>query len=528
MRFVGWLLRALAVGSAVAVLTDAQAQVRAFERLVMPGPLASAHAEYEAECGSCHVRFERQSQRQLCLDCHKEIADDFATKTGFHSRSRDVGDKECASCHTDHEGRDKDILGLDERAFDHGLTDFELLGKHAQIACADCHEPPATFHAAETECIACHREDDQHHGNLGESCADCHSSTDWRDVHFDHEVTTGYALTGAHAVLETCVTCHVDERYEGTPDTCVGCHREDDKHMGLNGPKCEGCHATTDWKETRFDHFKATGFALSGGHSGLMCESCHEGNKYEVKVPKECYGCHAEDDKHEGRNGEKCADCHKATEWTDVTFDHARDTDFPLNGAHGELECVACHVQPVAIAVPDKDCFGCHMDDDPHGGQLGQSCGSCHAEVLWDQDVRFDHDLSRFPLLGKHREVVCEDCHETPKFHDAAEDCLECHAEDDVHESRFGGDCALCHNPNDWQAWTFDHTAQTDFALDGAHSDLDCNTCHRKAVATVSAIDLATACGGCHRKDDVHDGEFGQQCERCHTTESFRQLRVLQ
>jgi hypothetical protein len=148
--------------------------------------------------------------------------------------------------------------------------------------------------------------------------------------------------------------------------------------------------------------------------------------------------------------------------------------------------------------------------------------------VLWDQDVRFDHDFSRFPLLGKHRDVVCEDCHETPAFHDAAEECVDCHAEDDVHKSRLGKDCAFCHNPNDWQAWTFDHTAQTDFALDGAHAGLDCNVCHRKAVETMAAIDLATSCGSCHRKDDVHGGEFGQQCERCHTTESFRQLRVLQ
>src|SRR5215472_4460801 len=79
------LVALLIVGATSAL--DARAQVRAFDKLVMPGPLSSAHAKYEAECGTCHVRFERSGQTQLCLDCHKEIAKDLAAKTGFHSRS---------------------------------------------------------------------------------------------------------------------------------------------------------------------------------------------------------------------------------------------------------------------------------------------------------------------------------------------------------------------------------------------------------------------------------------------------------
>src|SRR5215831_11986736 len=89
------LLAMLMVGATSSL--DAHAQVRAFDKLVMPGPLASAHAKYEAECATCHVRFERSGQTQLCVDCHKEIAQDLAAKTGFHSRSPDVAGKECAA-----------------------------------------------------------------------------------------------------------------------------------------------------------------------------------------------------------------------------------------------------------------------------------------------------------------------------------------------------------------------------------------------------------------------------------------------
>jgi hypothetical protein len=506
---------------------SANAQLEIFERLVMPGPLIADHAQYESECGSCHVRFSRQSQRGLCLDCHKEIAEDFASETGFHALSPDVGDNECASCHTDHEGRDADVVGLVEQSFDHDLTRFPLRDSHTEPLCADCHTPDALFHAAETECVSCHLEDDQHMGHLGEQCADCHRETTWDDAFYDHESESDYALTGAHASVE-CVGCHIDEQYEDTPTTCIGCHREDDSHMGTNGTECQDCHTTVQWEENTFDHFATTDFALVDGHAGLECDACHVGNKFEVETPTDCVGCHLEDDAHDGINGTQCEDCHRATEWLDVNFDHAVDTEFPLNGAHADIECADCHVEPVADSLPDTTCFGCHEDDDPHEQQLGDDCARCHAELTWTNEVRFDHDLTQFPLLGKHHEAECDDCHETHAYLDAPEQCDDCHLEDDIHESRFGSDCAFCHVPVDWLAWRFDHNVQTDFPLDGSHAGLDCNGCHSEPVSVTADIELPTGCVSCHRNDDVHKGQFGDRCADCHRTSSFTDIRALQ
>lgn len=502
---------------------NANAQLGVFERLVMPGPLSTAHAEYESDCGSCHTQFDRGSMRQQCLDCHKEIAEDLATSTGFHSLSPEVGDRPCIECHEDHEGRDADIVGLDEDAFDHELTDFPLLGRHTEVVCEDCHEAGMSFHDAETDCVSCHLEDDQHRGNLGPDCADCHSEVDWAETSFDHLSTSDYELTGRHSEI-TCVSCHVDEQYENTPSECIGCHQEDDSHMGKNGIECQDCHNTIDWAESLFDHFTKTGFALTGAHSEIECESCHTGNKFENSLESDCYSCHAEDDSHNGVNGTACGDCHRATEWPDVSFDHNRDTDFELHDAHADLSCDSCHVEPVADALPATTCFGCHAEDDPHEGQLGESCETCHGELEFTVDVRFDHDLTQFPLLGRHDEAECEDCHETHAFLDAPTDCIGCHADDDAHEDRLGADCAFCHTSSDWLLYFFDHNAQTDFLLDGAHAGLDCLACHREPLRG-DAISLATTCGSCHRRDDVHDGEFGPDCEQCHTTESFGVLR---
>lgn len=37
---------------------------------------------------------------------------------------------------------------------------------------------------------------------------------------------------------------------------------------------------------------------------------------------------------------------------------------------------------------------------------------------------------------------------------------------------------------------------------------------------------VAKTCDGCHDNDDVHRGEFGQQCERCHVISKWRTLSV--
>ena len=505
----------------------ASAQLEVFERLVMPGPLVSDHAEYESDCTQCHARLARDSQRTLCLNCHTEIADDLAQGIGFHALSPDVGTNQCSTCHTDHEGRDADILGLVEETFNHNLTNFPLHDSHLEPMCADCHAPEDTFHAAETECVSCHMEDDQHMGNLGDVCSDCHRETEWSDWFYDHEAENDYVLDGAHATT-ACVGCHVGEIYMDTPDTCNGCHMEDDEHMGRNGTDCQDCHTTVRWEDTTFDHFQRTEFALVDSHAKLVCDDCHEGNKFEVKTPTECVGCHLEDDSHNGINGPECETCHRETEWLDVMFDHAVDAEFPLNGAHADLKCFDCHVEEVSVANPPDTCFGCHAGEDPHEMQMGEDCARCHAELTWTDDIRFDHDLTTFPLLGNHATIDCDDCHETQAFLDAPEECVDCHVDDDVHESRFGVECAVCHSPVDWLTWRFDHNRQTDFPLDGAHVGLDCHGCHQQQVTSLTAIELSTTCASCHRSDDVHRGEFGDNCEQCHTTTSFEDVTAAQ
>jgi hypothetical protein len=85
-----------------------------------------------------------------------------------------------------------------------------------------------------------------------------------------------------------------------------------------------------------------------------------------------------------------------------------------------------------------------------------------------------------------------------------------------------GKDCARCHGPAAWALWEFDHARESGFALTGAHDRLECSSCHRQPAGQVK---LGKDCASCHTKDDTHLGQYGRQCDRCHTTESFRQAR---
>jgi hypothetical protein len=490
------------------------------ETLLMPGKLSSAHQKYEEDCSQCHNRANRAQQRELCLACHKPIAADIAGKRGFHGHAPGMATAQCAACHSEHLGRDADIVRLSRAAFDHQLTDFPLQGAHAGLACDSCHTAGKPYRAAPSTCVACHAKVEPHDGKLGRDCAACHNVKNWHDTRFNHD-KTAFALRGAHAEVP-CAQCHFGNRYKGTPTQCAACHAPDDVHRGSRGDKCADCHTVESWKSATFDHAKQTGFALLGVHARLACNDCHRSGNLKDPLPKDCKGCHVGQDAHAGRFGNDCAKCHGNDAWKPASFDHERDAKWALTGLHARVDCHACHTASVATQKLGQDCAGCHRADDVHAGSLGTDCAQCHTTMGWRTDVRFDHDFTDFPLVGQHVVVPCEQCHVTRAYKTVAHDCYSCHAKQDVHHDSLGHDCAKCHSANGWNIWEFDHGKQTGFALTGAHRKLTCAQCHREAPEKVK---LSTSCAACHRQDDVHLGQFGQRCERCHTTATFKGAR---
>ena len=451
------LLQALVIGIGMAsVITSTVRAQNLFEQLVTPGPLVAGHAKLEKECGNCHEPFTPRSQTRLCVACHKDISADRQAHTRFHGRDPEAAIQECNHCHTDHEGRDADIVQLDRETFNHAVTSFKLRDAHAAVPCVDCHAQTVKFRDAPGSCFECHKAIDPHKGRLGEACENCHAETAWLRVKpFGHE-RTKFSLRGAHRTVP-CSACHAGERYKDIGTGCVNCHQIQDVHTGRYGGTCESCHDQSKWSSVHFDHDRATKFPLRAAHAKVKCDACHTGDLYRDKLA--------------------------------------------------------------------KTCVSCHRKEDPHEGRLGSRCEQCHGETSWRRITSFDHDIGRFPLIGRHAVVPCEECHRSSLFKDTPLICATCH-HDQHHEGRLGPNCGLCHNPNSWTRWSFDHDAQTRYPLTGAHRRLDCQACH--VTRNVTKITLATDCYSCHRGDDAHRGSLGRFCERCHGTSSFKQVGLRQ
>jgi Cytochrome c7 and related cytochrome c/Class III cytochrome C family len=494
-----------------------------FKKLLMPGSVVEGHAEFEKVCSKCHENFSGDSQTSLCLDCHKEVNKDIQQSIGFHGRLANANNRQCIDCHGEHVGREGDIVNLDKDSFDHSATDFELTGKHIAVQCVLCHQAEKKFREAPDRCFDCHESDDRHQGVLDNECHNCHSSQGWAQAQFDHN-ETAFSLLGKHKDTQ-CSACHPDEKYKDTPTQCHTCHTLNDVHNGANGDQCDQCHQEIGWDNINFDHDKDTNFKLTGRHAKQRCESCHEVPGFKKQLNTACIDCHRNDDEHNARNGEQCASCHETSRWNDVHFDHGRDTDFTLQGKHSKLTCESCHRDRAQEGSLGTACIDCHDITDVHKGQQGRQCDHCHNAAGWRKKVRFNHDLTPFPLVGMHAVTSCESCHASKQFRDAPNQCVECHQQQDSHQRALGPNCADCHNPNDWALWLFDHNTQTKFTLEHAHDGLSCNQCHRKPAKT--HIKQSSVCAACHLRDDPHNRRFGRACERCHTTSSFDELEIF-
>jgi hypothetical protein len=276
---------------------------------------------------------------------------------------------------------------------------------------------------------------------------------------------------------------------------------------------------------SNFPH-EMVGYSLTGHqtkHTGEQFASidCHgeEIARFEITV---CGDCHREIDvtfmeKHQTAFGGECLACHDGIDTYGGSFDHNL-TAFSLTGKHTTVDCGGCHSGARTIAdlqATPTDCYNCHAKDDAHGGQLGSNCEACHVTDGWEQ-ASIDHDLTGFPLVGKHQEAACQDCHQGQQFEGTPTDCFSCHAEDDTHGGQFGTDCSACHTPAGWEEVNFDHSL-TAFPLTGRHIEVECTGCHGEGVFTGKP----TVCVGCHEEPLFHQGLFDATCEACHTTDGW-------
>jgi len=215
-----------------------------WSRMVEPGPLCMSHESLyrPGGCKLCHSE-GHIVDNQKCLPCHSVIMERIRRNAGLHARVT----TECAYCHSEHHGRNHDLIKLDVETFDHHLTGWPLEGSHALLRCTACHGI-GSYLLYKTRCIDCHR--DFHLGQLGPACDACHGKNSFRIADYRHKESER-SPQERHLNLQ-CNECHRMEygnypsgtglttRYKGTDFTCTRCH--EDVHDGENGPDCLECH----------------------------------------------------------------------------------------------------------------------------------------------------------------------------------------------------------------------------------------------------------------------------------------------
>jgi hypothetical protein len=189
-----------------------------------------------------------------------------------------------------------------------------------------------------------------------------------------------------------------------------------------------------------------------------------------------------------------CENCHTSTSWVPIRgvpeFNHD-STRYPLRGMHEKLYCTACHFKSVFTDV-GKNCADCHADI--HRRQMGANCAECHTPLGWNVSVlSIKQHFNRFPLLGAHAVVECQECHKTAavgQYQGLSTACSSCHSADFQKTATLGGSvpnhvgsnffsapCETCHSFDTWLNATFDHKA-TGFRLENGHANVPCASCH--------------------------------------------------
>ncbi|MBU0479565.1 MAG: cytochrome c3 family protein [Proteobacteria bacterium] len=270
---------------------------------------------------------------------------------------------------------------------------------------------------------------------------------------------------------------------------------------------------------------KSCHLAFKKGSQAGLCLDCHKKVAEDVKQGKgfhgisktvkdvECRKCHSE---HLGRTAD-------IVRLNRDMFDH-RETDFPIRENHQTLNCVRCHKPEPKVKYRDapSECIECHKEDEPHRGRLGKKCGDCHREATWKKYV-YDHNKTKFPLLGKHEKVSCALCHPRQIWEKIPMDCYSCHRINDVHGKRYGTQCDKCHTPVEWKKPKYDHNSkESKFHLTGKHEKLKCDQCHKEGPLIRDEKDkLGHECVRCHKLDDPHKGKFDTKCDKCHSPKGW-------
>lgn len=259
------------------------------------------------------------------------------------------------------------------------------------------------------------------------------------DAHADFEKECRYCHQPLRASLgEMCLACHTAIDRQISDETGVHAQLE-------NVTRCQNCHSDHQGRDFNptlsalqdFDHelarFSLRHHQVDYAGVELECATCHAPGVYASVADGKCLECHALHDAaymhaHQVNFGEDCQTCHDGVDRMSG-FDHAQV--FPLDGRHGEIDCLDCHTDRVFAGTPAQ-CEACHPEPEVHAGVFGVDCAACHITTAWSPARLLEHS---FPLdhglEDASAATACAVCHPVSYLEYTCYGCHE-HQEGDI------------------------------------------------------------------------------------------------
>jgi hypothetical protein len=211
-------------------------------------PLLGAHPK--VTCAQCHPNGFKAPVPRTCVGCHED------------PHVGELGAR-CQGCH------DETTWESRFNADAHRRTAFPLFGRHATLACEECHgeQRERRFTRPAVPCSGCHLDDyvitsltpvDHARLGMGQNCEQCHNGFRFKPARFPtHDVCfqisagkhAGIACEGCHTTLPTVASFGSCQTQTAACSSCHehACNRSDPLHVNVLGyqcrdRKCYECH----------------------------------------------------------------------------------------------------------------------------------------------------------------------------------------------------------------------------------------------------------------------------------------------
>jgi hypothetical protein len=228
------------------------------------------------------------------------------------------------------------------------------------------------------------------HASLANNCAACHAPV--RGVepalciacHADNTALLQRQPTAFHANVQVCTGCHVEHQNTSRMPTKMDhsllaqlAHRQVKGHEMTARPGIAEIEAMAKLLERvpRSEDRPAERpeqYVETKPLSPLQLPANHPLPR-AGEAALSCASCHASKDRHQGRFGGECIQCHSTVEWTVAKF---------LHPSPSSTECVQCHKEPPSHNMMHFSMMSAPLARQPNA-KVNQ-CFLCHQTTAWN------------------------------------------------------------------------------------------------------------------------------------------------